>query len=85
MFVIVYNKLYNSVHAYNGLINRKPVRSTLRQGIITYGVVHKVRHAIFDDFEPPPSPLSQTVTNLRPPPPKVRHTLELKNCSKINN
>ena len=32
------------------------------------GAVHKVCHAIFDDFLPPPSPLSQTVTNLGPPP-----------------
>ena len=38
-------------------------------GIMDYGAVHKVCHAFFDDFWPP-LPLSQTVTNLGPPPPK---------------
>ena len=42
------------------------------------GAIHKVCHAIFDDFWPPPSPLSQTVTNLGPPPLKVCHTSEQK-------
>ena len=39
------------------------------------GAVHKVCHAIFDDFLPPPP--SQTVTNLGPPQ-KVCHTSEQK-------
>ena len=41
-----------------------------------YGAVHKICHAIFDDFDPPP--LSQTVTNIGPLPLKVCHTSEQK-------
>ena len=42
------------------------------------GAVHKVCHAVCDDFWPPSSPLSQNFTNLGPPPLKVCHTSEQK-------
>ena len=44
------------------------------------GATHNVCHAIFGPLSPP-APMTQTVTNLGPPPPKVRDNFKLK----INN
>ena len=42
-------------------VDIRPVQYSFQHS--TQGVVHKVCHAIFDEFDP----LSQTVTNLGPP------------------
>src|SRR6218665_3512824 len=39
----------------------------INQSFITKWAIHKGRHAILDQFGPPPSPLSRFVTHLGPP------------------